>query len=258
MLRYPILSLALTAGLERLRGRRTAAFGRPALRPTPDRRPGPGRRPSDPRQRRAADALAPTVEPMSAAARALRPLVLAALALCAGCVAFERSPVAERRCDRDLPGHWRLRAEGIDKTLRIDARCHTEDWPGLRERPVALDLTGFAIGEDRYIVLSPAEAERAIGAEGRSLTGAAPAGAVFLVLYRIEDGRISAWLPDSQRALAAIARGELDGRKLEDRFALVQGDAERLRATLARHTDLLYDTRAKAMSLQRVPSKEHP
>lgn len=185
-------------------------------------------------------------------------ILLAALALAAGCVAFERSPVAESRCDPDLPGQWRLRAEGVDKTIRIDARCHTEDWPGLRERPVALDLTGFSIGEDRYIVLSPAQAERAIGAEGRSLTATAPAGSVFLVLYRIQGGRISAWLPDSQRALAAIARGELDGRKLEDRFALVQGDAERLRTTLARRADLLYDTQAKAMSLQRAPSKEHP
>jgi len=199
-----------------------------------------------------------TLPPSLAAGSVLRAVLLAALALCAGCVAFERSPVAERRCDPDLPGQWRLRADHIDKTIRIDARCHTEDWPGLRERPVALDLTGFAIGQDRYIVLSPAEAERAIGAEGRSLTRTAPADAVFLVLYRIEGGRISAWLPDSQRALAAIARGELAGRKLEDRFALVQGDAQRLRATLAQRTDLLYDTQAKAIALQRVSAKEHP
>lgn len=187
---------------------------------------------------------------------AVRSGLLLASVLLGGCVAFERSPVAERSCDPDLPGEWNLRADGVAKRIRIDARCHTDDWPGLREQPVALDLTGFTDGPDRYIVLTPADAERAIGAEQKQLSKTAPAGAVFLVLYRIEGDQASAWLPDSQRALAAIAAGRLRGRKLEDRFALVQGTSPQLRETLADHADLLYDTERKAMVLQRATAKD--
>ena len=199
-------------------------------------------------------------QPSSAATPRRRGALLGALAvslgLLGGCVAFERSPVAERSCDPELPGEWNLRADGIAKRIRIDARCHTEDWPGLREQPVALDLTGFKVGRDRYIVLTPADAERAIGAEQKQLSKTAPAGAVFLVLYRIEGDQANAWLPDSQRALTAIAAGSLRGRKLEDRFALVEGTSQQLRDTLEEHAGLLYDTDKKAMVLQRATAKD--
>ncbi len=198
--------------------------------------------------------------PSSAAMPRRRGALLGALAvslgLLGGCVAFERSPVTERSCDPELPGEWNLRADGIAKRIRIDARCHTEDWPGLREQPVALDLTGFKVGRDRYIVLTPADAERAIGAEQKQLSKTAPAGAVFLVLYRIEGDQANAWLPDSQRALTAIAAGSLRGRKLEDRFALVEGTSQQLRDTLEEHAGLLYDTDKKAMVLQRATAKD--
>ncbi|ALN90986.1 MULTISPECIES: hypothetical protein [Lysobacter] len=186
----------------------------------------------------------------------------AILAGLGGCVAFEHSPVESATCDPDLPGTWNLKAQGVAKTLRIDARCHTEDWPGLHEQPTALDLTGFSLGRDRYIVLSPADAQRAIGAQGESLVKAAPAGSVFVILYRIENGRASAWLPDSQRVLAAIATGELNGRKLDEKFPLVQGSAQAIRDTLSQHGALLYNTEAnKAMVLERVlapASKDSP
>lgn len=178
------------------------------------------------------------------------------LALLGGCVAFERSPVAERSCDPELPGEWNLRTDGAAKRIRIDARCHTEDWPGLREQPVALDLTGFKLGRDRYIVLTPADAERAIGTEQKQLAKTTPAGAVFLVLYRIEGDQAYAWLPDSQRALTAIAAGSLRGRKLEDRFALVEGTAQQLRDTLEQRAGLLYDTDKTAVVLQRATAKD--
>ena len=121
------------------------------------------------------------------------------------------------------------------------------------DKPVALELTGFVVGEDRYLVLTPEQAQRAIGADTGSLTGTAPKGSVFLVLYRLgPDGRLQAWLPDSKRALDAIARGELAGRKLDDRYALLQGEPEQLRDTLSQRLTLLYDTDRKAMVFERA------
>jgi len=186
---------------------------------------------------------------------ALRPALAVALAagLCA-CVAFERTPVAELRCDPDLAGAWTVKAGGnAHKTVHVDDRCRSEDWPGMGDKPVALELTGFVVGEDRYLVLTPEQAQRAIGADTGSLTATAPKDSVFLVLYRINArGGLDAWLPDSQRALAAIARGELAGRKLDERFALVQGTPEQLRDTLAQRLNLLYDTDRKAMVFERA------
>lgn len=192
---------------------------------------------------------------------ALRIALAIALIALSGCVAFERAPVDELTCDPDLPGTWKLKAENLAKTLRIDERCHTEDWPGLGEQTMALDLTGFSLGEDRYIVISPADAQRIIGAEGAAMVKTTPAGSVFLVLYRIDKGRATAWLPDSQRALNAIAAGELKGRKLDEKFPLLQGSAQDIRDTLLQHGSLLYDTKKEAMVLERVTppaSKDSP
>lgn len=186
---------------------------------------------------------------------ALRPALAVALAagLCA-CVAFERAPVAELSCDPDLAGAWTVKAGGnAHKTVHVDARCRSEDWPGMGDKPTTLELTGFVVGQDRYIVLTPEQAQRAIGADTGSLTATAPKDSVFLVLYRLNArGGLDAWLPDSQRALAAIARGELAGRKLDERFALVQGTPEQLRDTLAQRLNLLYDTDRKAMVFERA------
>ena len=180
--------------------------------------------------------------------------VFACLSLLGGCVAFERAPVAELRCDPDLAGAWTVKAGGnAHKTVHVDARCRSTDWPGMGDKPTTLELTGFTIGRDRYIALTPEQAQRAIGADTGSLTATAPKGSVFLVLYRFNaQGGLDAWLPDPQRALDAIARGQLAGRKLDDRFALVQGDPEQLRDTLAQHPDLLYDTDRKAMVFERA------
>ncbi|QQP96698.1 hypothetical protein [Lysobacter enzymogenes] len=186
---------------------------------------------------------------------ALRPALAVALAAgLSACVAFERAPVAELSCDPDLAGAWTVKAGGnAHKTVHVDARCRSEDWPGMGDKPTTLELTGFVVGQDRYIVLTPEQAQRAIGADTGSLTATAPKDSVFLVLYRINArGSLDAWLPDSQRALAAIARGELAGRKLDERFALVQGTPEQLRDTLAQRLNLLYDTDRKAMVFERA------
>lgn len=182
----------------------------------------------------------------------LRAALAVALAALSGCVAFERAPVEELSCDPDLPGTWHLKADGVTKTVHIDARCHTEDWPNMGEQTMALDLTGFVLGRDRYIVVPPSVAQRAIGAPGDTLVKGAPAGSVFLILYRIDEGRARAWLPDSQRALDAIAAGTLGGRKLEEKFALIEGSAQDLRTTLSQHGAVLYDTEKEAIVLQRT------
>lgn len=183
------------------------------------------------------------------------PLALAAAL--GGCVAFERAPVAELRCDPDLAGAWTVSAgNGLKKTAHVDARCHTDDWPGMNDKPVAMDFTGFAIGQDRYLALTPEQAQRAMGADPGALTEGLPAGAVFLVLYRIgPDGALHAWLPDSKRALDAIARGELRGRRLKEQFALVEGDPEQMRDTLSQRSNLLYDTDRKAMVFERAAER---
>lgn len=194
---------------------------------------------------------------MFAAARRRFAAISLSLALVTGlsaCVAFERAPVAELRCDPDLAGAWTVKTgNGLKKTANVDARCHSEDWPGMNDKPVALDLTGFVIGQDRYIALTPEQAQLAMGADSGALTGGLPQGAVFLVLYRIgPDGVLQAWLPDSKRALDAIARGELRGRRLKEQFALVQGSPEQMRDTLSQQSNLLYDTDRKAMVFERA------
>lgn len=185
-------------------------------------------------------------------ARLLRAALAIALAALSGCVAFERAPVEELACDPDLPGTWKLKADGVAKTIHIDARCHTEDWPNMGEQTMALDLTGFVLGRDRYIVVPPSVAQRAIGAPGDALIKGTPAGSVFLILYRIDDGRARAWLPDSQRALEAIAAGTLSGRKLDEKFALIEGSAQDIGAALSQHGAVLYDTQKEAIVLQRA------
>ncbi|MGH8082714.1 MAG: hypothetical protein ACREP7_19210, partial [Lysobacter sp.] len=152
-------------------------------------------------------------------------LVFAALVSLTGCVAFERAPVESRACDPDLPGTWKLQADGIAKTIRIDSNCHTEDWPGLREEPMALDLTGFVLGRNRYVVIDPADAERALGAQGKALSERTPKNAVFLALYRIEGDRANVWLASPDLAVAAIAQRRLQGRRLDDKFMLIQDPA---------------------------------
>ncbi|QWP75816.1 hypothetical protein J5226_19725 [Lysobacter sp. K5869] len=195
--------------------------------------------------------LSPLSFPRAALRLSLAALILAGLS---ACVAFERAPVAELRCDPDLAGAWTVKAGGnVHKTVHVDARCRSDDWPGLGDKPTTLELTGFVLGQDRYLVFTPEQAQRAIGADAGSLTGTAPKGSVFLVLYRFNaQGGLEAWLPDSQRALDAIARGELAGRKLDDRYALLQGEPEQLRDTLSQRLNLLYDTDRKAMVFERA------
>lgn len=191
--------------------------------------------------------------------RLLRAALALSLAALSGCVAFERAPVEELGCDPDLPGTWHLKADGVAKTVHIDARCHTDDWPDMGERTMALDLTGFVLGRDRYIVVPPAVAQRAIGAPGDALVKGTPAGAVFVILYRIDDGQARAWLPDPQRALDAIAAGTLTGRKLDEKFPLIEGSAQDLRTTLSQHGAVLYDTEREAIVLQRAtPARTAP
>ncbi|QWF15149.1 hypothetical protein [Lysobacter capsici] len=185
-------------------------------------------------------------------ARLLRAALAIALVALSGCVAFERAPVEELSCDPDLPGTWHLKADGVAKTVHIDARCHTEDWPNMGEQTMALDLTGFVLDRDRYIVVPPSVAQRAIGAPGDALIKGTPAGSVFLILYRIDEGRARAWLPDSQRALDAMAAGTLTGRKLDEKFPLIEGSAQDLRTTLQQHSAVLYDTQKEAIVLQRA------
>ncbi|MBW8808897.1 MAG: hypothetical protein JF591_08665 [Lysobacter sp.] len=185
-------------------------------------------------------------------ARLLRAALAIALVALSGCVAFERAPVEELSCDPDLPGTWHLKADGVAKTVHIDARCHTEDWPNMGEQTMALDLTGFVLDRDRYIVVPPSVAQRAIGAPGDALIKGTPAGSVFLILYRIDEGRARAWLPDSQRALDAMAAGTLTGRKLDEKFPLIEGSAQDLRTMLQQHSAVLYDTQKEAIVLQRA------
>ncbi|MGO1073658.1 hypothetical protein [Lysobacter sp. CA199] len=187
-----------------------------------------------------------------------------------GCVVFERPPVQPLACDPDLPGTWNLKADGITKTIYIDSRCHTENWPGMGEQAVALDLVGFVLGRNRYIVIAPADAERAIGAQGKPLLERTPKDAAFLVLYRIEGDQASAWLPSPDLALRAVAENRLRGTRLDEKYALIQNDPlppgrkiddrnalvqeapDRLRVVLGEQPELLFATDRKSVTLTRV------
>ena len=184
---------------------------------------------------------------------------LLALSLLPGCVAFERAPVSKLRCDPALAGRWQPVKDGpLNSTVEIAADC-TLRWPDEAGGFHAATLTGFTLGDDRYLVLSPADADRLLAAEG-DLIRSAPEGSVFLARYRIEGGSALVWLPDPQIALQAGTKDEATGRRIEDKFTYVEGDRKAIATLLRKRGDALFrmTEAGGTLAFRRLPPETAP
>lgn len=166
-------------------------------------------------------------------------MFLLALSLLPGCVAFERAPVSKLSCDPALAGRWQPVKDGpLNNTVEIAEDC-TLRWPNEAGGFHRATLAGFTLGDDRYLVLSPTDADRLLAAEG-DLIRSAPKGSVFLARYRIEGGSALVWLPDPQIALQTGTKGEATGRRIEDKFTYVEGDRKAIASLLRERGDALF------------------
>ena len=186
-------------------------------------------------------------------------MFMLALALLPGCVAFERAPVSKLSCDPALAGRWQPLKDGpLNNTVDIAADC-TLLWPEEAGSFHRATLAGFTLGDDRYLVFSPTDADRLLAAEG-DLIRSAPKGSVFLARYRIEGDSALLWLPDPQIALQAGEKGEATGRRIEDKFTYVEGDRKAIATLLRKRGDaILRMTEARGMlALRRLPPETAP
>ena len=186
-------------------------------------------------------------------------MFLLALSLLPGCVAFERAPVSKLRCDPALAGRWQPVKDGpLNNTVEIAADC-TLRWPNEAGGFYAATLTGFALGDDRYLVFSPTDADRLLAAEG-DLIRSAPKGSVFLARYRIEGGSALVWLPDPQIALQTGTKDEATGRRIEDKFTYVEGDRKAIATLLRKRGDALFrmTEAGGTLAFRRLPPETAP
>ncbi|NOT88823.1 MAG: hypothetical protein HOP03_11645 [Lysobacter sp.] len=177
-----------------------------------------------------------------------------ALSLLSGCVAFERAPVSKLSCDPALAGRWQPVKDGpLDNIVEIGPDC-TLRWPDEAGGFHRATLTGFTLGDDRYLVFSPTDADRLMAAEG-DLIRSAPKGSVFLARYRIEGDSALLWLPDPQIAMQAGTKGEATGRRIEDELIHVEGDRRAIATLLRTRGDAMFRM-AEArgtLALRRLP-----
>ncbi len=186
-------------------------------------------------------------------------MFLLALSLLPGCVAFERAPVSKLRCDPALAGRWQPVKDGpLNNTVEIGADC-TLRWPNEAGGFHRATLTGFTLGDDRYLVFSPTDADRLLAAEG-DLIRSAPKGSVFLARYRIEGDSALLWLPDPQIALQAGTEGEATGRRIEDKFTYIEGNRKATATLLRKRGDAIFRmTEARGtLALRRLPPDTAP
>jgi hypothetical protein len=186
-------------------------------------------------------------------------ILLLALSLLPGCVAFERAPVSKLSCDPALAGRWQPVKDGpLNNTVEIAEDC-TLRWPNEVGGFHRATLAGFTFGDDRYLVFSPTDADRLLAAEG-DLIRSAPKGSVFLARYRIEGDSALLWLPDPQIALQAGSKGEASGRRIEDKFTYVEGDRKAIASLLRNRGDAMFHmTEARGtLALRRLPPEAAP
>lgn len=194
-------------------------------------------------------------------------LAVALLALSA-CVTFERAPVATLSCDPALAGQWRPLNGGLqNRVIVVSADC-TLQWPEDDGGTYTTTLAGFALGASRYLVFTPAVADRLMSADGDMLRNA-PQDSVFLVRYSLHDDRATVWLADEDEAMRAAAKGR-DGddgadpakaRRLDASNVHVEGSREAIAALMRARGEALFagapDGRG-AMALQRVGAGAAP
>ncbi len=148
-------------------------------------------------------------------------LLLALLALPA-CVTFERAPVTKLSCDPSLAGLWRSVKDGSsDLTIVVSNDCILR-WPEDGGGTYTTTLEGFTLGGSRYLVFTPAVADRLMSADGDMLRKA-PKDSVFLVRYRVDGDRTLVWLADPDEAMRPVAKGQAAGVRLDDSNVHIAG-----------------------------------
>lgn len=184
---------------------------------------------------------------MKAFIRKFATIALAAGAL-GGCVTFEHAPVSRYDCDPALAGRWQtVKTERLPRPIEVDADCRMR-WPQDDGGTYETTLRSFALGDHRYLAFTPEEADRLMDMEG-DLVETAPAGSVLLVRYRIEGEDVKLWLADPEVALTPAPAGIAPARRLEDRFAHVEGSRRATAKLLRERGDALFRaSRAEGMT----------
>lgn len=171
---------------------------------------------------------------------------MATLALCAagligGCVTFEQSPVSRYHCDAALVGDWQpAKTEALKRPIQVAADCRVR-WPEDDGGTFETTLRSFELDDARYLAFTPGEADRLMDMDG-DLVKSAPAGSLLLARYRIDSTEMKVWLADPEAALEPDANGKAAARKLEDRFAHVEGNRRATAKLLRERGDALFRT----------------
>jgi hypothetical protein len=161
------------------------------------------------------------------------------IGLLGGCVTFEHAPVARYGCDPALAGRWQtVKSERLPRPIEVGADCRMR-WPLDEGGTHESVLRSFKLDDVRYLAFTPEEADRLMEMEG-DLIDSAPAGSVLLVRYRIDGEEVNLWLADPEVALTPAPAGIAPARRLEDRFAHVEGSRRATAKLLRERGDALF------------------
>ncbi len=180
--------------------------------------------------------------------------------LLSACVTFERAPVAKLSCDPALAGLWRPIKNGpSDRAIMVAADC-TMRWPEDDGSIYTTTLKGFTLGESRYLVFTPAVADRLMSAKG-DFVKKAPKGSVYIVRYRIEGDRASIVLADPEEALRPAAKGKATVQRIDDSNAHIAGSRAAIATLLRARGDAIFVSKQDGtgtMQLQRIAAEAAP
>lgn len=185
--------------------------------------------------------------------------LLLALSALSACVTFERAPVAKLSCDSALAGQWRPVKDGPEHPIVVADDC-TMRWPEDDGGTYTTTLEGFALGESRYLVFTPAVADRLMSADGDMLKKA-PKDSVFLVRYRIDGDNAWVWLADPDEAMQPPAKGKAIGVRLDETNVHVKGSRSSIAKLLRARGVAIFAGKQDGkgmMHLQRVVPEASP
>jgi hypothetical protein len=185
-------------------------------------------------------------------------LLLALIALPA-CVTFERAPVAKLSCDPALAGEWRPVKDGPDRPILVSADCSLR-WPEDNGGTYTTKLEGFALGGSRYLVFTPAVADRLMSSDGDMLRRA-PKDSVYLARYRIDGDSAWVWLADPDAAMQPPTKGKAVGVRLDETDVHVKGSRSSIAKLLRARGEAIFAGKQDGrgtLQLQRVATEAAP
>lgn len=142
-------------------------------------------------------------------------VLLGVCLLLAACesTSFQAAPVVERPCDPVLTGHWRpvddQPGQADDAVLSIDARCQLQFADienGARRVGQPTQAHFGSDGDNHYLWVDAAWAVARF-----DLKQSPPAGDLFLVRYRVEEGQLVLQLTDDRAIAHRIIDGKFNG-----------------------------------------------